>query len=221
MREVAYQKKRKEASADLRIPVVTLDGLVKKRRAKLEAEADAQLLYPHWVVEPWDEPVEGSTLLQTITDRIRQHVILTQDQATAIALWIMLTWVHEQAAVHSPILLATSAEANSGKSTLLGLLGFLVRQALLSVSIRGPALFRSIEKWGPTFVIDEADTSLVNNDDLKEVVNSGWTRGQRVIRCDPETHDPRPYSTFCPKAIGMKGRKLPDTTLSTGPSSSK
>jgi Protein of unknown function (DUF3631) len=111
-------------------------------------------------------------------------------------------------------LLATSAEANSGKSTLLGLLGFLVRQALLSVSIRGPALFRSIEKWGPTFVIDEADTSLVNNDDLKEVVNSGWTRGQRVIRCDPETHDPRPYSTFCPKAIGMKGRKLPDTTLS-------
>jgi hypothetical protein len=101
MREVAYQKKRKEASADLRIPVVTLDGLVKKRRAKLEAEADAQLLYPHWVVEPWDEPVEGSTLLQTITERIRQHVILTQDQATAIALWIMLTWVHEQAAVHS------------------------------------------------------------------------------------------------------------------------
>ena len=212
LREVAYQRKRKQAATNLEIPLGTLDKLVAKRRAKLEAEA--QPLYAHWVVEPWDEPVEGSILLQTITERIRQHVILTQDQATAIALWIMLTWVHEQAAVHSPILLATSAEANSGKSTLLGLIGFLVRQALLSVSISGPALFRSIEKWGPTFVIDEADTSLVNNDDLKEVVNSGWTRGQSVIRCDPETHDPRPYSTFCPKALGMKGRKLPDTTLS-------
>jgi putative DNA primase/helicase len=214
LREVAYQKKRKQAAVDLQMPVGTLDKLVAKHRAKLEGEADPQPLYPHWVVEPWDESVDGSTLLLTITERIRQHVILTQDQATAIALWIMLTWVHEQAAVHSPILLATSAEANSGKSTLLGLLGFLVRQALLSVSISGPALFRSIEKWGPTFVIDEADTSLVNNDDLKEVVNSGWTRGQSVIRCDPETLDPRPYSTFCPKALGMKGRKIPDTTLS-------
>jgi putative DNA primase/helicase len=214
LREVAYQKKRKQAAADLQMQVGTLDKLVAKHRAKLEAEADAQPLYPHWVVEPWDESVEGSILLLAITERIRQHVILTQDQATVVALWIMLTWVHEQAAVHSPILLATSAEANSGKSTLLGLLGFLVRQALVSVSISGPALFRSIEKWGPTFVIDEADKSIVNNDDLREVVNSGWTRGQSVIRCDPETHDPRPYSTFCPKALGMKGRKLPDTTLS-------
>src|SRR5262249_42333086 len=40
------------------------------------------------------------------------------------------------------------------------------------------------------------------------------TRGQSVIRCDPETNEPRPYSTFSPKAVGMKGRKLPDTTLS-------
>jgi hypothetical protein len=117
----------------------------------------------------------------------------------------MLTWIHEQAAVHSPILLATSAEANSGKSTLLELVGFLVRRSLLSVTISGPALFRSIEKWSPTFVLDEADTSFVKNEDLKEVINSGWTRGQSVIRCDPETNDPRAYPTFCPKAIGMKG----------------
>jgi putative DNA primase/helicase len=214
LREVAYQRKRKQAATNLDIPVGTLDKLVAKRRAKLEANAEAAPLYEHWNVEPWPEPVEGSILLLTITERIRRHVVITQLQAIAVALWIMLTWVHEQAAVHSPILLATSAEANSGKSTLLGLIGFLARQALLSVSISGPVLFRSIEKWGPTFVIDEADTSLVNNNDLKEVVNSGWTRGQSVPRCDPETHDPRPYSTFCPKALGMKGRKLPDTTLS-------
>ena len=139
---------------------------------------------------------------------------MSHDQALAVALWVMLTWVHEAAAVHSPLLLVTSAEPNSGKSTLIGVIGFLARRSLLSVSIRGPALFRSIEKWQPTFAIDEADTVLLNNDDLKEVVNSGWTRGQSVIRCDPETNEPRPYSTFAPKAIGMKGRKLPDTTLS-------
>jgi hypothetical protein len=212
LNDITYARQKKHAATDLKISVGEVDKLVRKHRAKLEAEAAP--LYEHWNVEPWPKPVDGGTLVRALAERVRRHVVMTVDQATAVALWIMLTWVHECAAVHSPLLLATSAEANSGKSTLLGLLGFLVRRALLSVSISGPALFRSIEKWCPTFVIDEADTVLVNNEDLKEVINSGWTRGQNVIRCDPETLDPRPYSTFCPKAIGMKGRKLPDTTLS-------
>jgi hypothetical protein len=162
----------------------------------------------------WGDPVDASILLRSLVERIKRHVVIPFEQAVAIALWVMMTWVHAEVAVHSPLLLVTSAEPNSGKSTLLGVIGFMVRRSLLSVSITGPALFRSISKWSPTFVIDEADTVLVNNEDLKEVVNSGWTRGQSAIRCDPDTNEPRPYSTFCPKTIGMKGRKLPDTTLS-------
>ena len=191
-----------------------LSAVWSRRSAQAGGGSGTAPLYEHWNVGPWPEAVDGGVLLRSLTERIRRHVIMTTDQATAVALWIMLTWVHEQAAVHSPILLATSAEASSGKSTLVGIAGFLVRRSLLSVSISEPALFRSIEKWCPTFVIDEADTVLNRNEDLKEVINSGWTRGQSVVRCDPETNDPRPYSTFCPKAIGMKGRRLPDTTLS-------
>jgi putative DNA primase/helicase len=211
--DLTYQRRRIQSAQDLKLPVAALDKMVRGRRDELEAESPP-LLYPHWEVEPWDKQVEGAALLYELAARIRRHVIISEHQAVAIALWVLLTWVHEQAAVHSPILLATSAEANSGKSTLLGVIGFLVRRSLLSISITGPALFRSIERWQPTFAIDEADTSLVNNEDLREVVNSGWTRGQAAVRCDPETNEPRPYSTFCPKAIGMKGRKLPDTTLS-------
>jgi putative DNA primase/helicase len=212
-----YARVRKQEADSFNIPVHWLDKAVEEEhRKKSAAQAPPMTapLYPHWEVEAASEPADGDRLLNALTERIRSNVVLTNDQATVVALWVMLTWVHEQAAVHSPILLATSAEANSGKSTLLGLIGFLARRSLLSVTISGPALFRSIEKWGPSFVLDEADTSLVNNEDLKEVINSGWTRGQSVIRCDPETNDPRAYPTFCPKAIGMKGRKLPDTTLS-------
>jgi putative DNA primase/helicase len=129
--------------------------MVRRRRDELEAESPPPL-YPHWDVEPWEEPVDGAALLYEFAARVRRHVIMGEDQVAAVALWIMLTWVHERAAVHSPLLLATSAEANSGKSTLLGVIGFLVRRALLSVSITGPALFRSIDRWQPTFVIDEA-----------------------------------------------------------------
>ena len=68
-------------------------------------------------------------------------------------------------------------------------------------------------KWKTTFLIDEADEAF-KNDDLRAVVNSGWTRGMGIVRCDPETHEPRLYETFAPKVIVMKGKRLPDTTLS-------
>jgi len=68
-------------------------------------------------------------------------------------------------------------------------------------------------KRGP-FVVDEADDAFVDNPDLRQVINSGWTRGQGVMRCDPDTNEPRRFSTFCPKAIALKGKKMPDTMLS-------
>jgi putative DNA primase/helicase len=139
---------------------------------------------------------------------------MTDEAALTVALWVIFTWVHVEAAVHSPILVVTSPEAECGKSTLLGLLQFLVRRALSSVGISSAVLYRSIKKWGPTIAIDEADVAFVQNEDLRAVVNSGWTRGQGVLRCEGDEHEPRLFPTFCPKAIGLKGKKLPDTTAS-------
>jgi putative DNA primase/helicase len=206
-----FAQRSKQEARDLGITLGELNRLVKLQRAQSKPEP---VLFAHWKTEPWDESVDGNLLLLMLVERIRRYAVISAEQAVAVALWVMLTWVHDVAAVHSPILFITSAEPNSGKSTLIGVIGFLVRRSLLSVGITGPALFRSIEKWRPTFAIDEADTTLANNDDLREVINSGWTRGQSVVRCDPETHEPHAYSSFAPKVIGMKGRKLPDMTLS-------
>jgi hypothetical protein len=145
---------------------------------------------------------------------IQHHVVMRPEAVLTVALWIILTWIHEEAAIHSPILMVTSPEAECGKSTLLGLIGLLVPRSLASVGISPAALFRSIEKWQPTLIIDEADVAFVQNEDLRAVVNSGWTRGQGVVRCDGDDNEPRLFSTFCPKSIGLKGKKLPDTTAS-------
>jgi hypothetical protein len=51
-------------------------------------------------------------------------VVFSDEQASAVALWITFAWTHE-AHTHSPILLATSAEANCGKTTLLSVVRFL------------------------------------------------------------------------------------------------
>jgi hypothetical protein len=211
-----YDRARKEAGKKLGISrLSTLDLMVKGKRAELGlvVEKPTPPLYEHWKVTAADDPVDGAILLRAIKEVIRRYVFMTDDQAVAVALWVIFSWLHHRM-TRSPILFVTSAEKESGKTTLLGVLNLLVYRALQSVSISGPALFRSITKWGPTFVLDETDTSFVKNDDLREVVNSGWTRGQGVVRCHPETHEPEVFPAFAPKVVAMKGRKLDDTTLS-------
>jgi putative DNA primase/helicase len=193
-----------------KMPVKLLEKAVEAARVEQEAE---KLLEPHWEVTPAEDPVDAVALFSAIEARILHHVAMPAPLAFVVALWIGQTWIHEHA-THSPILFVTSAERDSGKSTLMGIVGFLVRRSLLSVGISAAALYRSIEKWHPTFVIDEADDAFVDNPDLRQVVNSGWTRGQGVVRCDPDTNEPRKFSTFCPKAIACKGRNAPDTILS-------
>ena len=193
-----------------RTPVKLLEKAVEAVRTEQGAE---KLLEPHWEVKPAEDPVDAAQLFAEIEARILQHVVMPKDLAFVVALWVGQSWIHQHG-TYSPILGVTSAERDSGKSTLMGIVAFLVRRSLLSVGISAAALYRSIEKWKPTFVVDEADDAFVDNPDLRQVINSGWTRGQGVMRCDPDTNEPRRFSTFCPKAIALKGKKMPDTMLS-------
>jgi hypothetical protein len=211
-----YEQERKDAAKALGLRASILDLLVKGERARLGFDDDdtvAPALYAHWNVEMAAEPIDGGILLRALKEAIRRYVFASDDHALVAALWIMFSWLHEQV-THSPILFVTSAERDSGKTTLLGVINFLARRSLQSVDISGAALFRSITKWEPTLIVDEADDALVDNVDLRSVINSGWTRGQGTVRCHPDTHEPELFSTFAPKGVAMKGRNLPDTTLS-------
>jgi putative DNA primase/helicase len=205
-----YAQQLPREAGKYKVPIKALEKAVEA--VKMEKEAEKPL-EPHWAVTPAEDPVDAAKLFEAIEARILHHVAMPRHLAFVAALWIGQNWIHEHA-TYSPILFVTSAERDSGKSTLMGVIGFMVRRSILSVGISAAALYRSIEKWHPTFVIDEADDAFVDNPDLRQVVNSGWTRGQGVVRCDPDTHEPRRFSTFCPKAIACKGREAPDTILS-------
>jgi putative DNA primase/helicase len=72
-------------------------------------------------------------------------------------------------------------------------------------------LFRAVEAWSPALLIDEADTFLRNNDELRGIINSGHTRDLAfVIRTVGDDHEPRRFSTWGAKAIASIG-KLSDT----------
>jgi len=207
-----YDRRRKEAAKELSVGVAALDKVVAKERKRLGFDEE-QSSPPFPSVEPAMHPVQAAGLLHRLAARLRQHVVFSDEAANAVALWVAFAWTHD-AATHSPMLLVTSAERDSGKTTLLGLVNLLSPRGLMLVDPSPAVLYRLIEKWKPTLVVDEADDQFKENPPLRAVVNSGWTRGAGVPRCDPDTNEPEIFSTFGPKGIGMKGRSIPDTTLS-------
>jgi hypothetical protein len=215
---VEYARKRKQAAKALRVPQADVDAEVEHRRVEGEMQKVAPL-YGHWNTDPWPEVVDGDALLRDIIFRIRRHVVISYDNALAIALWLMFSWVHDAVAVHSPILNVTSAEPDSGKSTTMGVIAFLMPRCIATIDISKAALYRGIKLWNPTFCIDEFDDVLAgattdeNKAELRSIINGGHTRGTIVLRCIGENKIPEPFPTFCAKAIGMIGRKMPSQTL--------
>jgi putative DNA primase/helicase len=56
-------------------------------------------------------------------------------------------------------------------------------------------------------LIDEAETFTVNNDELRGILNSGHARDTAsVIRLVGDSHEPRLFSTWAPKAIASIGK---------------
>jgi hypothetical protein len=209
---IDYALERKVVARELGVPTTAVDDAVALRREDRVAEP----LYGYWIVDPWSEPVEASSLLQDIIDRFRRHVVISDDGVLAASLWLMMSWVHDAIATHSPILNINSAEPESGKSTLMGLMSFLMPKCIASVEVSEAAIYRSIKRWRPSFCFDEFDNVLVSDDKaaLRSVINSGHARNQGVLRCTGDDKIPELFDTFAPKAIGMIDRKLPPATLS-------
>jgi putative DNA primase/helicase len=160
--------------------------------------------------EPWPEPVVGDELLNELVRTFQRFIVLPEHADTALALWVLFTYLADVVDV-APILAATSPEKRCGKTTLLALLNRLVHHPLSASNISAASLFRTVEKWSPALLIDEADSFLRDNGELRGVLNSGHTRDTAfVIRTVGDEHEPRRFSTWGPKAIAIIG-SLPDT----------
>lgn len=206
-----YGQQRKAEAKRLGMSVNFLDQAVAEARraasARQREDEGLELTDP----EPWPEPVDGSALVSEIITTLERHCVLPPGAAVAIAFWALHTYCLDAFYV-SPFLTLSSPEKRCGKTTLLSLVERMVLRPLLASNITPSAVFRSIEHWHPTLLIDEGDTFLRgDNDELRGILNSGHTRSSAyVIRTVGDDHTPARFSTWAPKVIALIG-KLPDT----------
>ncbi len=209
---IDYERCRKAEAKVLGMRPAVLDHFVTQERAKAAPPTDAPpKLIPD--LEPWPDPVEGAALLAELQATVHRFVVLSPEAGRAVALWIVHTHAIDAASI-TPILGITSPEKRCGKSTLLGgLLRRLVSRPLLASNITSSAVYRAIEAFGPTLLIDEADSFLRENEELRGVLNSGHGRDTAQVIRNVETRDgiePRAFSTWGAKAIALIGG-LPST----------
>jgi putative DNA primase/helicase len=213
---ILYDREREDAAARLGCRVGTLDKEVGKARGEAAPADDGQpgagrpLRFE--APEPHPEPVDGSELLTEIAATVRRFVAVPKHADTAIALWVLHTHAFEASPI-TPRLAITSPEKRCGKTTLLELVGALAPKPQMASNVSAAAVFRTIELCRPTLLVDEADTFLGENEELRGVLNSGHRRSGEVIRVREGRDgalEPVAFSTWAPVAIAMIG-KLPGT----------
>ena len=169
--------------------------------------------------EPWPAPVDGGELLSDIARLILEHMDMEKEQADTATLWVPLAWIHDHPGIEvAPFLNITAPTKRAGKSTLLEIVGEFVPRAETVTNFSASYLFRVIDRYKPTLLLDEVDRWKADND-FTGIVNGSQKRSEAFVGRSEErrsgsgkTFEPVRYPTWCPKVLcGIGG--LLDTTI--------
>ncbi len=204
---VQYDRERKKEAEALGIRPGTLDKLVAAAR---KDEVDTGLVFDE--VEPWPYPIAPAQLLTDISAVVRRFIVCQEETSHAVALWTAMTWLMDVVQV-APLAIITAPEKRCGKSQLLFLLGRLVSRPLTASNISPAALFRAIDAWKPTLLVDEADSFMRENEELRGLLNCGHTRDSAyIVRTVGEDFTPKKFNVWGAKALAGIGH-LADTLM--------
>ncbi len=213
MHPLEYDKVREREAEELGISRLSvLDKEVAKVRKQ---STDDNAPFPD--IEPWPENINPALLLDEISATVMRFIAMDKYQADIAALWVASCWFID--VIHTaPIALINAPERACGKTQLLTLLSKLAPRATQLSGISPSVLFRMIEKYRPTLFVDEIETVLKDNEELRGLFNAGHTRDSTFVwRVDTSTDDfePKRFSVWGMKAIaGINAIKLAETVTS-------
>lgn len=203
---IKYDRARKQEAEKLGISVSALD---KEVNAAKRNEIDDSG-FPN--VEPSEHPVNPAELLSDISATVHRFIVCNKETADAVALWASMTWFMDVVQI-APLAIIIAPEKRCGKTQLLTILGKLSYRSLSASSISPASLYRCIEAWNPTLLLDETDAFMKENEELRGVINSGHSRDNAyVIRTVGDDFTPKRFSTWGAKALSGIGN-LSDTLM--------
>ncbi len=162
------------------------------------------VLFPSDIAEYGDERF----LLETIQKFIHYYLDLSPFLERFAAYYVLFTWVYDS--FNELPYLRAIGDYGVGKSRFLKTIGGLCYKPILaSGATTISPIFRMIDEFRGTFVIDEADFDKSDEKaELVKIFNNGHERGMPVIRSEGSSNGsyaPRAFHIFGPKILAARG----------------
>jgi Protein of unknown function (DUF3631) len=159
----------------------------------------------------------GAQIISALENTFRKYAALDTGLPLVLALWTLSTHVFDCFDTF-PYLGITSPTKRCGKTRVAEIIELLSCDALLTAGASSAAIYRTIQaqdvkKHTVTLLMDEAEMLRAKSEraeQLREILNAGYRRGQYVLKCEGDKHEPRRFKVFCPKVLVLIGA-LPDT----------
>ncbi len=146
---------------------------------------------------------------EKLDEEIKSHVHEWLDvppDVLQFAVWnIKRSWVFER--FHTLNYLRALGDTGQGKSRFLDVLGYLhYKPIATSGATTAAPVFRIINKWKGTLIMDEADFQKSDEaQDIIKIINQGYERGRHIMRCDKENSNKiNFFDPFCPKILATR-----------------
>lgn len=139
------------------------------------------------------------------------YLFPSEEMVGLAAYWVLTTWVYD--AFETVIYLRAMGGAGSGKSELIKRIGMICYRTMTANGAGSTSsLFRSLERYKGTVLLDEADIQQSDTEnDMVKFYNLGAMRGNPIWRTIEVTGpngekdwEAVSFQTFCPKLIAMR-----------------
>jgi hypothetical protein len=162
----------------------------------------------------WNPILLTAELVRDIEGFLSAYLVLPEKTLLPLAVWVLHTYMYPTFDA-LPYLVVTSPTKRCAKTRLLECCELIVSNPRRASNISEAALFRAIDKFHPTLMLDEAETLRSKGERaeyLRQILNAGNRRGAVVTRCvgEGKNQDIGEFSVFCPKMFAGIG-DLPDT----------
>jgi DNA polymerase I-like protein with 3'-5' exonuclease and polymerase domains len=161
--------------------------------------SEGGLLLPDALLEYHDD----RALNAEIESYIQRHLDLSDRDRKLSAAYIRLTYLFDKL-LELPYLRPIGPRGN-GKSRFVSVIGGICYRPVTLISPSAASLFRIVDRFKPTLIVDEANFSDSGDDTqaLMQILNAGYQRIARVPRAEGNNgqFEVRLFDAYCPKLI--------------------
>lgn len=166
-------------------------------------------------VTPWPTAIGIEQVLNDALDQFNKFTFASHETHIAASLWACSTWFLDLCSVF-PMAMLTSLEAGCGKTTMLEVLGQMVKKPY-QCGGASPAAIYTIMEFRPTLLIDEVDRFLASDEGLTQVLNLGHSKTGVILKVEMagKNRSVREFPCYGAKALcGINATNLTETLVS-------